>query len=83
MTASRFRHWRAGRWQVWRGMGVLLCLDRFTGPAVRGAVSWRVLLSRHPVWLPFSERNGHRPGPRIIRLGRYDVAVYSPTGGTR
>lgn len=40
--------------------------------------AWRIKIARHPVWLPFSERNGYRPGPRIRRLGPLDIAYYAP-----
>src|SRR5665647_2614397 len=37
---------------------------------------WRLIASRHPVRLPFSERYGYRPGPRVTRLGPLDIAWY-------
>jgi len=71
-VSLRARTVRAGRFQAFISMGAVY-VDRLP---FRGPRSWRLVVSRRPVWLPFSEREGFRQGPRVWHLGPVDLAWY-------
>lgn len=73
------KHIKVGRYQAFVSIGQLY-VDRLPHHAPG---SWRTVVARHPVWLPFSERIGARPGPNVRRIGPIDIAHYSAPEETR